>query len=73
MIRFSLVVATCGRTTEVTTFLASVLCQRRNDIEVILVDQNADDRLLPVMEEVQGKAVAKPGSFMIVVVKQAGK
>jgi len=55
MIRFSLVVATCGRTTEVTTFLASVLCQRRNDIEVILVDQNADDRLLPVMEEVQGR------------------
>jgi glycosyltransferase involved in cell wall biosynthesis len=54
MIRFSLVVATCGRTTEVTTFLASVLCQRRDDVEVILVDQNADDRLLPVIEEVQG-------------------
>jgi glycosyltransferase involved in cell wall biosynthesis len=55
MIRFSLVVATCGRTREVTTLLSSVLCQRRNDIEVILVDQNADDRLLPVIEEVQGR------------------
>jgi glycosyltransferase involved in cell wall biosynthesis len=55
MIRFSLVVATCGRTTEVTTFLASVLSQRRGDVEVILVDQNADDRLLPVIEELQGR------------------
>jgi len=55
MIRFSLVVATCGRTTEVATLLASVLGQRRDDIEVILVDQNADDRLLPAIEEVQGR------------------
>jgi glycosyltransferase involved in cell wall biosynthesis len=54
MIRFSLVVATYGRTAEVSTLLASVLCQRRNDIEVILVDQNADDRLIPAIEEVQG-------------------
>jgi glycosyltransferase involved in cell wall biosynthesis len=53
MIRFSLVVATCGRTTEVSTLLASVLCQRRVDIEVILVDQNADNRLTPVVEEFQ--------------------
>jgi glycosyltransferase involved in cell wall biosynthesis len=55
MIRFSLVVATCGRTTEVTTFLASVLGQRRDDIEVILVDQNADDRLVSAIKEVQGR------------------
>jgi glycosyltransferase involved in cell wall biosynthesis len=55
MIRFSLVVATCGRTTEITKLLASILCQRREDIEVILVDQNADDRLLPVIEEVRGR------------------
>jgi glycosyltransferase involved in cell wall biosynthesis len=55
MIRFSLVVATFGRTTEVTTLLASVLCQRRNDIEIILVDQNADDRLLSAIEEVKGR------------------
>jgi glycosyltransferase involved in cell wall biosynthesis len=59
MIRFSLVVATCGRTTEVTTLLASVLCQRRNDIEVILVDQNADDRLLPVIEAVEGRLIIR--------------
>lgn len=53
MILFSLVVATYGRTTEVTTFLSSVLRQHRNDIEVILVDQNADDRLVPVVEEIR--------------------
>jgi glycosyltransferase involved in cell wall biosynthesis len=55
MIRFSLVVATCGRTTEVTKLLASLLCQHRSDLEVVLVDQNADDRLLPVIKEVQGR------------------
>jgi glycosyltransferase involved in cell wall biosynthesis len=53
MIRFSLVVATYGRTAEVTRLLASVLCQRRDDIEVILVDQNADSRLTPVIDEFQ--------------------
>lgn len=53
MIRFSLVVATYGRTTEIATFLSSVAHQRRDDVEVILVDQNADDRLLGTIAAVQ--------------------
>ena len=59
MIRFSLVIATCGRTTELTRLLSSVLCQRRDDIEVILVDQNADNRLTPVIEEFQARLMMR--------------
>jgi glycosyltransferase involved in cell wall biosynthesis len=59
MIRFSLVIATCGRTTELTRLLSSVLCQRRDDIEVILVDQNADGRLTPVIEEFQARLMMR--------------
>lgn len=59
MIRFSLVVATYGRTTDVATLLASVVRQGRNDIEVILVDQNADDRLMPVLGAVQEHLVVR--------------
>ena len=49
MIRFSLVMATRGRTTEIAEFLDSVLAQGRDDAAVIVVDQNADDRLVPVL------------------------
>jgi len=53
MIRFSLVVATLGRTDELAMFLASVRRQLRTDIEVIVVDQNQDQRLTPLVEEMQ--------------------
>ncbi|BDG71799.1 glycosyltransferase family 2 protein [Roseomonas fluvialis] len=43
--RFSLVVATLGRDAEVGELLDSLLAQRRSDVEVIIVDQNEDDRL----------------------------
>jgi glycosyltransferase involved in cell wall biosynthesis len=46
--RFSLVVATLGRDAEVSALLDSLLAQGRTDFEVILVDQNDDDRLGPV-------------------------
>ena len=43
--RFSLVVATLGRDREVGELLDSLLAQGRHDFEVIIVDQNDDDRL----------------------------
>jgi glycosyltransferase involved in cell wall biosynthesis len=49
MIAFSLVMATLGRTEEIGQFLDSVLAQGRDDAEVIVVDQNADERLAPII------------------------
>lgn len=43
--RFSLIVATKGRTTELGAFLESLQRQQTQDFEVIIVDQNGDDRL----------------------------
>jgi glycosyltransferase involved in cell wall biosynthesis len=48
--RFSLVVATRGRVEEIGDFLDSVLAQGRHDAEVLLVDQNGDDRLSALVE-----------------------
>lgn len=50
MPRFSLVIPTLGRTTEVAEVLASIVDQNRSDIEILVVDQNDDDRLVPLME-----------------------
>jgi glycosyltransferase involved in cell wall biosynthesis len=44
-VRFSLIVATLGREREVAALLDSLHAQGRADLEVILVDQNEDDRL----------------------------
>jgi glycosyltransferase involved in cell wall biosynthesis len=45
----SLVVATLGRTTQVATLLRSLAAQDFTEFEVIIVDQNDDDRLLPFL------------------------
>jgi glycosyltransferase involved in cell wall biosynthesis len=55
MPRFSLVMPTIFRTTEVAEAFASFIDQNRNDIEIIVVDQNDDDRLVPIVETLAHK------------------
>jgi glycosyltransferase involved in cell wall biosynthesis len=49
--RFSLIVATLGRTQELRTLLQSFTQQEFEDFEVILVDQNEDDRVQLLIDE----------------------
>jgi glycosyltransferase involved in cell wall biosynthesis len=53
--RFSLIVATVSRTNELRRLLESLTQQDFSDYEVILVDQNDDDRLRDVMDEFAGR------------------
>ena len=52
---FSLVMATRGRTSEIAAFLDSLLRQGRDDVEVIVVDQNGDGRLDGVLSPYAGR------------------
>lgn len=49
--KISLILATVGRTTEVGRCLHSLVTQTDPNFEVLLVDQNPDDRLLPYVQE----------------------
>ena len=55
MPRFSLIIATLSRTTELRGLLESFTQQDFSDYEVILVDQNDDDRLQEVVDEFAGR------------------
>ncbi len=48
--RFSLVVATLGRAAELRLLFHSLQAQDYTNFEVIVVDQNADDRLVPIID-----------------------
>ena len=46
----SLVMATLGRTDQIVRLFDSLAAQSFNDFDVIVVDQNDDDRLVPILE-----------------------
>jgi glycosyltransferase involved in cell wall biosynthesis len=48
--RLSLVVATLGRDAELARCLASLAVQSTHDFEIVVVDQNADDRVVAVLD-----------------------
>ena len=50
---FSVVIASAGRTATVATLLDSLLRQRFRAFEAIIVDQNGDDRLGPILRQFQ--------------------
>ena len=66
MPRFSLIVPTLGRTTEAAELFASIVDQKRNDIELIIVDQNNDDRIVPLL-------AALPKSITVLHLRQSEK
>jgi glycosyltransferase involved in cell wall biosynthesis len=51
MPRFSLITATKGRTSELAQLFTSLDEQAMSDYELIVVDQNDDERLVPIIEE----------------------
>src|SRR5215218_759571 len=53
--RFSLVLATVGRTDELRRFLAHLDTQTHREFELVVVDQNKDERLKPILEPYRGK------------------
>lgn len=54
---FSLVVATRHRTKELVRLLDSLAAQTYKSFDVLLVDQNTDDRLGPIVESYRGRLV----------------
>jgi glycosyltransferase involved in cell wall biosynthesis len=52
-VRFSLIMATMGRTEEVVAFMTSLQRQSFTDFELIVVDQNDDDRLADICRRFQ--------------------
>jgi glycosyltransferase involved in cell wall biosynthesis len=57
-VRLTLILATVGRAAEVAIALKSFATQTRRDFEVVVVDQNRDDRLVPIIAETQATGVS---------------
>ncbi len=49
LLKFSLILATIDRTVELSNFLSHLDCQSYRNFELIVVDQNSDDRLVPIL------------------------
>lgn len=64
-IRVSLILATVGRVDDVGRMVQSLLAQTCTDFELIVVDQNSDDRLAPFV------AMARQGGLPVVHLRQA--
>src|SRR5574340_342784 len=55
MTTFSLVLATVGRTAELERFLDALERQTCPDFELLVIDQNPDDRLRPILNRHRGR------------------
>ena len=53
--RVSLVISTVNRAPELTRLLNSLVDQEFKDFEIVFVDQNRDDRIVPVLEHYEGR------------------
>jgi glycosyltransferase involved in cell wall biosynthesis len=62
MPRFSLIVATFGRTGELSVLLQSLAKQEMRDFEVIVVDQNSDDRVILLLDRFTAEVTARHDS-----------
>lgn len=51
----TLIVATLNRVADINTLLASFCAQNYGALEIIIVDQNADDRLVPIIASYAGR------------------
>ncbi len=55
---FTLVLATYGRSEVLGPMLASLAAQTRRDFELVVVDQNPDDRVVPMLEPIRQAGIA---------------
>jgi glycosyltransferase involved in cell wall biosynthesis len=53
MSSFTLIIPTMGRTTELNSLLESIAQQQMAALECLVIDQNPDDRLVPILERWQ--------------------